>query len=196
MRRSVRQVSARHGDTVRCSGENRCLLAISLAAVMLVAGAATAQIPPAIATVGEATVVTLHAEGVQVYECKTGGDNAGSDKPGSDHKLVWTLREPIATLLLAGKTVGRHYAGPTWQHVDGSSVVGKVVANAPGKTPTDIPWLKLQATTRKGQGMLSGVATVQRINTQGGVHAGPCDKARTFYSAPYSADYVFLRKGS
>jgi hypothetical protein len=166
------------------------LLAISLAAGLLVAGAAMAQIPAAIATVGEATVVTLHAEGVQVYECTT-----GSDKTGSDHKLVWTLREPIATLLLAGKTVGRHYAGPTWQHVDGSSVVGKVVANAPGKTPTDIPWLKLQATTRKGQGMLSGVATVQRINTQGGVHAGPCEKARTFYSAPYSADYVFLQKG-
>jgi hypothetical protein len=195
MRRSVRQVSARHGDTVRCSGENRCLLAISLAAGMLVAGAAAAQIPPAIATVGEATVVTLHAEGVQVYECKTGSDKTGGEATGSDHKLVWTLREPIATLLLAGKTVGRHYAGPTWQHVDGSSVVGKVVANAPGKTPTDIPWLKLQATARKGQGMLSGVATVQRINTQGGVHAGPCDKARTFYSAPYSADYVFLQKG-
>jgi hypothetical protein len=171
------------------------LLAISLAAGMLVAGAAAAQIPPAIATVGEATVVTLHAEGVQIYECKTGSDKTGGDKTGSDHKLVWTLREPIATLLLAGKTVGRHYAGPTWQHVDGSSVVGKVVANAPGKTPTDIPWLKLSATARKGQGMLSGVSTVQRINTQGGVHAGPCDKVRTFYSAPYSADYVFLQKG-
>jgi hypothetical protein len=195
MRRSVRQVSARHGDTVRCSGENRCLLAISLAAGMLVAGAAAAQIPPAIATVGEATVVTLHAEGVQIYECKTGSDKTGGEATGSDQKLVWTLREPIATLLLAGKTVGRHYAGPTWQHVDGSSVVGKVVANAPGKTPTDIPWLKLSATARKGQGMLSGVSTVQRINTQGGVHSGPCDKARTFYSAPYSADYVFLQKG-
>jgi hypothetical protein len=195
MRRFTLQVSARHGDTVRCSGAHRCLLAIVLAAGLLVAGAAMAQIPPAIATVGEATVVTLHAEGVQVYECKTGSEKTGSDKPGSDHKLVWTLREPIATLLLAGKTVGRHYAGPTWQHVDGSSVVGKVVANAPGKTPTDIPWLKLQATTRKGQGMLSGVATVQRINTQGGIHAGPCDKAGTFYSAPYSADYVFLQKG-
>ena len=77
------------------------MLAISLAAGVLVAGAAMAQIPPAIATVGEATVVTLHAEGVQVYECKTGSDKTGSDKTGSDHKLVWTLREPIATLLLA-----------------------------------------------------------------------------------------------
>ena len=104
MRRSVRQVSARHGDTVRCSGENRCLLAISLAAGMLVAGAAAAQIPPAIAAVGEATVVTLHAEGVQVYECKTGGEATGSD-----HKLAWTLRGPIAGLsarnVIAGTVV-------------------------------------------------------------------------------------------
>jgi len=172
---------------VRYPGNYRIWIATALA---VAAGPAMAQVPPAIAAVGEATVVTLHAEGVQVYECKT-----GSEKTGGDHKLVWTLREPIATLLLDGKTVGRHFAGPTWQHVDGSSVVGKVVANAPGKTPADIPWLKLSATARKGQGMLSGVATVQRINTRGGVHAGPCDKARTFHSEPYSADYVFLQKG-
>jgi hypothetical protein len=172
---------------VRYPGKIRIWLAISFA---VAAGPAMAQVPPAIAVVGEATVITLHAEGVQVYECK-----AGSDKAGGDQKLAWTLREPIATLVLAGKTVGRHYVGPTWQHVDGSSVVGKVVGTAPGKTAADIPWLKLSATARKGQGMLSGVATVQRINTQGGVHAGPCDKARTFHSEPYSADYVFLQKG-
>ena len=182
---------------MRYPGKNRIWLAIPLA---VAAGPAMAQVPPAIAAVGEATVITLHAEGVQVYECKAGGDKAGGDKAGGDkaggdQKLAWTLREPIATLLLAGKTVGRHYVGPTWQHVDGSSVVGKVVGTAPGKTAADIPWLKLSATARKGQGMLSGVATVQRINTQGGVHAGPCDKARTFHSEPYSADYVFLQKG-
>jgi hypothetical protein len=122
---------------------------------------------------------------VQVYECKAGGN----------HKLAWVVREPVATLLLDRATVGRHYTGPTWEHVDGSAVSGKVVASTAGKTPNDIPWLKLQATGRRGQGTLSGVTTVQRINTKGGVHAGPCDKAGTFYSVPYSADYVFLQKG-
>jgi hypothetical protein len=152
---------------------------------LTLAGNAMAQMPAAIAMPEEAIVVTLHAEGAQIYECKA----------GSDRKLAWILREPIATLLLDGKTVGRHYAGPRWEHVDGSAVSGKVVATAPGRTPNDIPWLKLQATARKGLGTLSGVTTLQRINTQGGVHAGPCDKARTYYSAPYSADYVFLQKG-
>ncbi|HYS88254.1 MAG TPA: DUF3455 domain-containing protein, partial [Bradyrhizobium sp.] len=42
---------------------------------------------------------------------------------------------------------------------------------------------------------LAGVTTVQRINTMGGKLEGACDKAGTFKSAPYSADYVFLRKG-
>jgi hypothetical protein len=159
--------------------------ALSIAAVML-AGNASAQVPAAIAAPGESTVATFHAEGAQVYECKAGADG----------KLAWAFREPIATLVLDGKTVGRHYAGPNWEHMDGSAVVGKVAGNAPGKTASDIPWLKLDVASQRGSGTLTGVTTVQRINTQGGVHTGACDKAGTFLSAPYSADYVFLKKGS
>ena len=162
------------------------MLPLSTIAVLACAGAASAQVPPAIAAPGETVVATLHAEGAQVYECRAGADG----------KLAWAFREPIATLLLDGKTVGRHYAGPNWEHVDGSAVVGKVVANAPGKTASDIPWLKLEVTAQRGSGTLTGVTTVQRINTVGGAHAGTCDKAGAFYNAPYATDYVFLRKGS
>lgn len=49
--------------------------------------------------------------------------------------------------------------------------------------------------SRRGNGVLTGVTTVQRINTKGGKLEGGCDKAGSFKSAPYSADYVFLRKG-
>ena len=161
-------------------------LLLSLPAILVLAGAASAQVPPAIAAPGENVVVTLHAEGAQVYECK----------PGADGKLAWAFREPIATLVLDGKTVGRHYAGPNWEHADGSAVVGKVAGNAPGKSASDIPWLKLEVTAQRGSGTLSGVTTVQRINNAGGVHAGACDKAGALHSAPYAADYVFLRKGT
>jgi hypothetical protein len=105
------------------------------------------------------------------------------------------FREPIATLLADGKTVGRHYSGPNWEHSDGSAVVGKAAGNAPGTTANDIPWLKLEVVSHRGSGILAGVTTVQRINTMGGKLEGACDKAGTFKSAPYSADYVFLRKG-
>ena len=60
---------------------------------------AAAQAPDAIAAPGETIDVTVRAEGAQIYECKA---DAGG-------KLAWAFREPIAALLLAGKTVGRYY---------------------------------------------------------------------------------------
>jgi hypothetical protein len=160
-------------------------LALLLLSGALVSASAQTPVLDAIAAPGETIVLTLHAQGAQVYECKAGADG----------KLSWAFREPIATLLLDGKTVGRHYAGPNWEHADGSAVVGKAVGNAPGTTPKDIPWLKLEVTSHRGSGIFSGVTTVQRINTQGGKLDGGCDGAGKFQSAPYSADYVFLRKG-
>ena len=160
----------------------RILIGLSL--LFAFANAAHAQVPAAIAAPGETVVATLHAEGAQVYECKAGADG----------KLAWAFREPIATLLLEGRTIGRHYAGPNWEHLDGSAVVGKVAGNAPGAAPKDIPLLKLEVVASRGSGAFSGVTTVQRINTQGGRHDGACDKAGAFYSAPYAADYVFLKK--
>jgi hypothetical protein len=156
-----------------------------LAGSLATAGAAETPLPAAVAAPGETVVLAVHAEGAQVYECKAGADG----------KLTWVFREPVATLLAEGKTVGRHYAGPNWENVDGSAVVGKAAGSAPGATPTDIPWLKLDVVSSRGSGVLSGVTTVQRINTQGGKLEGTCDSAGSYRSAPYSADYVFLHKG-
>jgi len=161
-------------------------LAIAAAAAFgLSSNGALAQVPATVAAPGETTVATFHAEGAQVYECKA----------GSDGKLGWTFREPIATLLLDGKTVGRHYAGPTWEDADGSAVVGKASGNAPGATANDIPWLKLDVVSHRGSGILADVTTVQRLDTHGGTAQGTCDKAGDFHSVAYSATYVFLRKG-
>jgi hypothetical protein len=160
------------------------LAVLLLSGSLVYASAAETPLPDAIAAPGETTVLTVQAEGAQVYECKA----------GSDGKLTWVFREPIATLLADGKTVGRHYAGPTWEHSDGSAIAGKAAGSVPGATPNDIPWLKLEVTSRRGSGVLSGVTTVQRINTRGGMLEGPCEKAGSYRSAPYSADYVFLRK--
>jgi hypothetical protein len=144
-----------------------------------------AGLPEAIAVPGETVVVTLLAQGAQIYECKA-GDNG---------QLGWAAREPIAALLQDGKTVGRHYVGPNWEHIDGSAVVGKLSARAPAPSANDIPWLKLDVTEHRGKGLLSGVTTILRINTQGGVApSGACDKPGALASVAYSTDYVFLRK--
>lgn len=168
-------------DTIR-----RRLLNTTIAlSVTGFAAAAFAQAPDAIAVTGQTEVARFHAEGAQVYECKA--DAAG--------KLAWAFREPIASLIADGKTVGRHYAGPNWEYSDGSAVTGKATGNAPGATPKDIPWLRLEASAHRGSGLLSDVATVQRIDTKGGTLSGDCTTAGALQSEPYSAEYVFFKKG-
>ena len=143
-----------------------------------------AQSSQGIMAPGEHLVVTLQAEGAQVYQCK-------ADVSGA---LMWQFREPIATLMENGVTVGRHYAGPTWELADGSTVVARAVGRASGASPNDIPLLKLEVTSRRGDGRLSDISTVQRLNTIGGVAEGTCEKAGTLLSVPYSADYTFLKR--
>jgi hypothetical protein len=74
-------------------------------------------------------------------------------------------------------------------------VRGKAVGSAPGASANDVLWLKLDVIGRRGTGVLANVDIVQRINTSGGALHGACDQAGTLRSVPYSADYVFLRKG-
>ena len=168
----------------RSAAARRLAAALALLALAGHATGVLAQVPAAIAAADATAVATFHAEGAQIYECKS----------GSDGKLAWAFREPIAALMLDGRTVGRHYAGPTWEDADGSAVVGKVAASAPGTTADDIAWLKLDVTGRRGSGALADVNIVQRINTKGGALRGACEQAGALRSVAYSADYVFLRR--
>jgi Protein of unknown function (DUF3455) len=143
------------------------------------------ELPDAIAAPGETLVTTARAVGTQVYECEF--DTAGN--------LIWQFREPIAALFVSGKTIGRHYAGPTWELIDGSVVSGKVTSSAPPANPADIPMLSLEVTSRRGQGQLSIVSTIQRLNTRGGVATGQCSAHHALLGVPYTADYAFYRKG-
>jgi len=165
---------------MKVTGPLRTFVA-ALAALPIVAAAQQAD---AIMVAGETLVTTIHAQGAQVYECKADASGA----------LAWQFREPVATLLSNGKTLGRHYAGPIWEFADGSAVAAKVAASAPGASQSDIPLLKLAVVSQKGNGLLAGITSIQRLNTRGGVAKGPCDSAGAFLSVPYSADYAFYKK--
>ena len=162
------------------------VIAAYLSMRVLAPSAAAAEVPEAIVARGETLIASVHAIGAQVYECKT----------NSDGKLVWQFREPIATLMIDGKTVGRHFAGPVWEMADGSAVSAKVSAQAPGATTNDIPLLRLDVAARHGSGLLSGITTIQRLNTRGGRADAACDSTGTFLSVPYSADYAFYKKAA
>jgi len=138
--------------------------------------------PAAFDVGGRTPLLVVHAEGAQLYECR----------PAAGAGDVWTFREPIAALIKDGKTIGRHYAGPTWEFDDAGAIEGKVAASAPGATAIDAPLLKLKVVEHRGAGALMGATVVLRLNTRGGVLAGACPTVGELRAAPYSADYAFL----
>jgi hypothetical protein len=138
---------------------------------------------------GEAMLATWAARGVQIYECR-----AKSDSPSATE---WAFVAPEAELLDSrGVVVGKHYAGPQWESLDGSKVAGQAKARADSPLPGAIPWLLLSAKSVGPAGVLAGVTSVQRIRTTGGVAppAGDCTAPSLGRRArvAYSADYVFF----
>jgi Protein of unknown function (DUF3455) len=147
-----------------------------------------------------------HATGVQIYTCN-GAGSWGSSVPRAD--LVDDN----------GKLIVKHSQGPTWTAVPDGSAVSLVpgqkptpaVSPAPGQKPTpadspadnpaptrDIPWLLVPvgpASTTPG--VLTGTTSIQRINTQGGIHPPDAEcNAQTNQKAvevPYKADYYFWK---
>ena len=140
------------------------------------------DLPEPAAGAAKNVLMTVQASGVQIYTCTQ--DSSG--------QLAWQFREPLATLMINGKTVGRHFAGPTWQLDDRSAVMGKVIAQAPGASAKDIALLRLDVVAHQGTGELAQVVAVERLHTLGGVFSGSCAQAGDLHLEPYSADYRFL----
>src|SRR3954470_7903189 len=163
-----------------------------LVASLLTACATRPDVPEALrAPEGQQLVLALAANGVQIYDC------AASPKGGYE----WKFRAPEASLQdMNGKPMGTHYAGPTWRALDGSSVVGEIVARAPAKDPGSIPQLLLSAKRGDGDGMMSKIASVQRLDTVGGQAptqrcSSASDLAR-MARVPYTATYYFYQAAS
>lgn len=167
---------------------------IVLATSLIVCAAAQAQnlprpdVPEVIrAPAAEQVVLVAHAAGSQIYTCGKGDDG----------KPQWTLKAPEAQLRDSkGALIGHHSAGPSWKHLDGSSVTGKMVAKAPAPDPGSIPWLLVSVVSHDGTGVLARVTSIQRIHTKGGVAppAEKCDPSKPSAETwiPYSADYYFF----
>jgi hypothetical protein len=171
---------------------------LALALLVSVAGSALAQGTPTTADevpailappAGAVLLFELAARGVQIYACEADPDDATA--------FVWTFKAPEAELLnWRGEVVGSHFAGPTWQGLDGSMVVGAVLERADSPEPGAIPWLLLEATGHAGSGAFSTITHIQRLETAGGAapaegcdadHAG--EEVRVDYEATYAFYY-------
>ena len=167
-------------------------LAAVLIAVLLPGAAAHADVPDAIAVPkGHEQFHKAHAVGVQIYSCNA---------TATGH--AWGLVAPRANLYdKRGRVIGTHFAGPTWQADDGSTVVGRRDAGVNGD-PTAIDWLLVSTVStapgpRKRDDLLAATTYIQRINTTAGLapaaadcHAGTVGNR---VEVPYTADYLFFK---
>jgi uncharacterized protein DUF3455 len=130
---------------------------------------------------GSHLAAQLYAEGVQIYRWDG---------------TKWVFVAPSARLFPtpeASGEVGTHYAGPTWESVSGSKVVGSVIRRC---TPdaSAIPWLLLSGVSSGGPGIFQGITLVQRLNTTGGIAPSqPGSVMGELANVPYTAEYQFYR---
>lgn len=164
------------------------ILALAASACVGVNALAQTVVPASLQpAAGETLLSTAHAKGVQIYECRALKDALG--------KFEWTFTGPEAELADAqGKRIGTHYAGPVWEALDGSKVVGAVRQKADAPDSNAIPWLLLGAKSAGPEGTFSRISSIQRVNTTGGkAPAAACSAANAGQSArvAYTADYHF-----
>jgi hypothetical protein len=123
----------------------------------------------------------LYAEGVQIYRWDG---------------TSWVFLAPAAMLYSDPEftnTVGFHYAGPTWESINGGKVVGTVLKRCTADSSA-IPWLLLGAVRNEGPGPFRRVTHIQRVNTVGGLApSAPGEFIGALARVPYTAEYYFYK---
>jgi Protein of unknown function (DUF3455) len=138
---------------------------------------------------GNVLLLRAYGKGVQKYTCTASATGPKFSPPVPHAILLKDDRDE-------GDLIAIHFGGPTWEALDGSSVVGDAT-NAKHFTapdPDGVDWLLLPAKSNAGNGLFSRVTYIQRLYTDGGKPpAEGCDQANNQIEAlvEYSAQYFF-----
>jgi hypothetical protein len=131
---------------------------------------------------GNVLLLRAYGTGVQKYTCPVYATSAAV---------------PHATLIAGdrdeGDLVAIHFAGPTWQALDGSLVVGDAgnAKHFPAPDRDGVDWLLLPAKSTAGYGLFSRITYIQRLYTDGGKPPTSCNLNQTEILVDYSAQYLF-----
>ena len=132
---------------------------------------------------GNRLAFAFDAVGQQVYTCQSSGGG-----------YAWVVTPDADLLKPNGEIAGAHYGGPTWEALDGSTVVGAKVS-AYTADPSAVPWLLVRAIDHAGHGRMSSVTFIQRLDTTDGLApATPCDASNlgSVVGSDYTATYYFF----
>jgi hypothetical protein len=168
---------------------------VSFAVLLAVAGTTFAAVDnaslpePVRVPAGHMQSLETLGTGEITYECREKKDMAGA--------FEWAFVAPVATLWdMQQKSIGKYYGGPTWEAMDGSKVTGNQVAIAPAAAG-NIPLQLVKADPAMGNGAMTGVTYIQRLETKGGVApSAACNAAAagTKQQVGYHAKYVFYKQ--
>jgi hypothetical protein len=161
-------------------------LAALLAPAAFAAVSEPAGLPaPLRASQNEAPAFMLRASGTHVYECVA--------VPGG---YRWAFLNPDATLFDGTRSIATHTTASTWEaSSDRTSAAGRVSATQPAGEG-NLPWALYRTQSSGDGGLFSGVTSVQRVNTVGGVApASGCGDTTvgTESRVQFSADYYFYK---
>ena len=169
---------------------DRALVATALLLAAL--PAAAAPNPPAVPaplqpSAAEEPAFMLRGQGVHVYECR----------PNASGGFQWVFTNPDVTLSDETADRATEVMPNTFEAAtDRSTVSGRVRAVAAADSD-NLPWMLLSARSTADGGLFSGVTSVQRVNTSGGVAPrGGCGEytAGTEARVAFSADYYFYKR--
>jgi Protein of unknown function (DUF3455) len=149
-----------------------------------------AQLPEAVKVpAGNKVAIETVGVGEIAYQCRT--------KANMSDQFEWVFVGPDAKLNdRSGKTLGKYFGPPaTWESSDGSKITGTQVAVAPSAAG-NIPLQLVKANPAMGNGAMTGITYIQRVQTKGGVapttacNAGNVGVKQT---VQYQSDYIFYK---
>jgi hypothetical protein len=136
---------------------------------------------------GQQLLLKTSATGVQIYDCKTSATDLNN--------FNYVFREPRADLFNeSSKNIISHGRGPSWKFIeDGSTIIASVLGKNDSPNPNSIPELLLQVNEKQGEGFLSNINFIQRLNTVGGLApTGLCNPIEVpTVEVPYTSNYLF-----
>ncbi|KAG0192571.1 hypothetical protein DFQ28_008693 [Apophysomyces sp. BC1034] len=197
LRRAVsRSVGSRTGHRPAVGSKRVVALALSACALWLTA-CATPDVPPANNTLPaslqaravEVLQEVFRVHGNETYVCQRNGN-----------QLSWHPTGTLATLVDESRhSAGVISAGGYFIATDGSYVVVRLLAQEIINASA-LPWQRLttvQSSAEPGEiGRFTNVTSIQRVQTSGGLPPNPvCTVERTALYVPYSATYLFYRRG-
>lgn len=137
----------------------------------------------------------LSGSGVHIYQCRVTANNATTNS--AENTFAWSFVAPDATLSDGERTTARLTSPNLIESSSDRGSVSGLVRSSQQAGNNNLPWTLMRAQPIGDAGLFTGVTSIQRVNTNGGMAPATGCGADTVGSearVAYSADYYFYKR--